>query len=205
MNARVLIIGAILLVGVVAAADHSLAKSHITKAQSQSAEFMVDPSHSVILFKIRHFGVTNFYGRVNNPTGKFLLVDEPGASFVEIEVQTKFIDGGNDARNKFLAGPDFFNPREHPTATFKSREIKRIDESTWEAVGTFRMRGVDVPLTVQLQQYAEVSTSRFGYRAGFEATFVVSRSTFGMTTHLEENMLSDAVEITVSVAGARAS
>lgn len=166
--------------------------------------FSVDPGHSSVIFKVRLHKVANFYGRVNAPQGSFLLTDEPGESFVEVTIATKNIDAGLKARDQYLAGVDFFNAREYPEARFESDEIRRIDETTFEARGAFTMRGVTVPLTVELREYAEADMGRLGYRSGFEAVFPIRRSAFGMTAHLEDGQLGDEVEIIVAIDGGRA-
>lgn len=174
------------------------------RASASAAEnFSVDPGHSTIIFKIRLHKVANFYGRVNAPQGSFLLTDNPDESFVEINIATKNVDGGMKTRDQYLAGVDFFNAREYPDASFKSDSIKRIDAETFEAAGQFTLRGKTIPLTVQLKQYAEAAMGRLGYRAGFEATFTIKRSEFGMTAHLDDEQLGDEVEITVAIDGGR--
>lgn len=171
-------------------------------AAQPEAVYQVDPAHSSIMFKIRHFGLANFYGMVTAPMGTVLL-DVPEAAALEIEIQTKYVEGGNDSRNKFLASPDFFNTREYPKATFKASAIRRIDDTTFEADGEFTMRGVTKPLTITLTGYTERTIEKFGHRCGFETTFTIKRSEFGMTTHFENETLADEVTITVSIEAGR--
>lgn len=164
--------------------------------------YQVDPAHSSIIFKIRHFGIANFYGMVTAPTGS-VLIDDPENPVLDIEIQTKYVNGGNDSRNKFLASPDFFNTREYPKATFKSDKIRKVDDTTYEAEGEFTMRGVTKPLTITLTGYNERTIDKFGHRCGFETTFTVKRSEYGMTTHFENETLADEVTITVSIEAGR--
>ncbi len=168
--------------------------------------FEIDLSHSTMNFRIRHLGVSWFYGRVNMPEGEFLLdANDLSNSHVNISVATKNLDGGNEGRNKFLTGIDFFNVMEFPTAEFKSTSLKPIDKSTWEVTGNFTMHGVTKPITVRLEEYAESPTKKFGFRAGFLCTFTVKRSDYGMSNFMDENMLGDEVQITAAIEGARES
>lgn len=172
-----------------------------TAATADEAVYQIDPAHSSIVFAIRHFGIANFYGMVTAPTGTVLLdADNP---VLDVTILTKYVNGGNDSRNKFLASPDFFNVREYPQATFKSHAIRKIDDTTYEADGTFTMRGVSRPLTVTLTGYGERTVEKFGHRCAFETTFTIKRSQFGMTTHLEDDVLGDDVTITVSIEAGR--
>lgn len=174
----------------------------VASASRSEPVYNVDPAHSSIMFRIRHFGLANFYGMVTAPMGTVLL-DVPEAAALEIEIQTKYVEGGNDSRNKFLASPDFFNTREYPKATFKASAIRRIDDTTFEADGQFTLRGVTRPLTITLTGYTERTIEKFGHRCGFETTFTINRSDYGMTTHFENETLADEVTITVSIEAGR--
>jgi polyisoprenoid-binding protein YceI len=198
--------GALALVAtaVVLAASAPTQRPQDATAHSDPDAFSIDPGHSTLIFKIRLHKVANFYGRVNAPQGSFLLTDDPDESFIEVNIATKNIDGGLKARDQYLAGVDFFNAREYPDASFKSDKIRRIDATTFEAEGEFTMKGVTIPLTVPLTQYAEADMGRLGYRAGFEAVFTIKRSDFGMTAHLDDGQLGDEVQVTVAIDGGRA-
>ncbi len=171
---------------------------------SIATPYEIDIAHSTLNFRIKHFGVCYFFGRINQPEGTFLLdAANPANSHLHVTVAIKNMDAGNDSRNKFLMGLDFFNSVEFPTAEFKSTSIKRIDATTWEATGDFTMRGVKKNITIKLEEYAEAKTSRFGNRAGFLGSFTVKRSDFGMSNFMDENMLGDEVLIFAGIEGAR--
>jgi polyisoprenoid-binding protein YceI len=196
-----IVIGGLCVLGAIAP---KTSESISTSSSVAPEKFGVDPGHSTIIFKIRLHKVANFYGRVNAPQGSFLLTDDPAQSHVEIKIATKNIDGGLKTRNQYLAGVDFFNAREYPEASFKSESVKRVDDDTFEATGSFTMRGKTVPMTVRLEDYGEADMGRLGYRAGFEARFTVKRSDFEMTAHLDDGQLGDEVEIIVAIDGGRA-
>ena len=63
------------------------------------------------------------------------------------------------------------------------------------------MRGVTKEITVMLVDYAELQTTKFGYRGGFETTFTINRLDYGLTEHKDGAMLGLEVQITVSVQG----
>lgn len=178
--------------------------SPLPSALHAVAPFTIDMAHSTLNYRVRHFGVSWFYGRINMPEGSFLLdASEPSASHVTITVELKNMDAGNENRDRFLIGPDFFNAREHPVATFSSTSITKIDDSTWEAAGEFTLRGVTKPVAVKLEEYTELQTAKFGYRAGFLCTFDIKRSDYGMDLFVSDGTLGDLVTITASIEGVR--
>ena len=90
--------------------------------------------------------------------------------------------------------------REHPTAEFKSKTIRRTEKG-YEADGTFTMRGVTKNITVPIADFTTAPTERFGFRGGFECVFTVKRSEFGMDLFIKEGTLGDDVQITASIEG----
>lgn len=172
--------------------------------RAASAVFTVDPVHSTLNYRVRHFGVSWFYGRVNLPEGEFSLDPaDPGSSRVRVVAHLKNMDAGDEGRDRFLQGPDFFNAREFPRAEFVGSGARRLDDGAWEVAGDFTMRGVKRPVTVRLEEYTEAQTTKFGYRAGFLCTFTIKRSDFGMDLFVKEGTLGDEVEITASIEGVR--
>jgi polyisoprenoid-binding protein YceI len=164
--------------------------------------FTVDSTHSTLIYHLRHFGVSDFHGRINLPGGSFRIDDEdPSGSSLHILAEIKNMDTGNDGRDRFLMSPDFFNVREFPTAEFRSTSITRVGEGRYEATGDFTMHGVTKTITVQVAKFTATQTTRFGYRGGFECIFTVNRSEFGMGLFVEEGTLGDEVTIKAAIEG----
>lgn len=169
---------------------------------SAATIFIVDKTRSMVIFRVRDMGVSNFYGRVNAPTGTFTIdPDDPANSSVQIMFELKNMDTGDKNKDRLLLGPQYFNARQYPTAEFKSTSISKIDDSTYEATGAFTMRGATRQITVTLTDYAELQTTKFGYRGGFEATFTIKRLDYGLNEHEDGLMLGLDVRITVSIQG----
>lgn len=166
----------------------------------EAETFEIDPVHSSIVFRIRHFDMANFYGMITGPTGSFSICE--GGS-LDVTIEIKNVDGGNESRNRFLAGPDLFNARDYPTARFTAKRIRDLGDGRFEATGDFTLKGITRELTVELQGYNEREVPRFGHRAAFETTFTIKRTEFGMPTHVEERVLGDEVTLTVSLEGVR--
>lgn len=173
-----------------------------TELSASATAFNIDKTRSVVVYKVRDLGVSNYYGRIKAPTGTFTLDrDNPAASSVVVDIDMKQMDSGDKNRDRLLLGPQYFNARQYPTATFKSTSITKVNDSTFEATGSFTMRGVTKEITATIVDYAELQTTKFGYRGGFETTFTIAREDYGLTEHLDDGMLGIEVEITVAVMG----
>jgi len=193
---------AVLLLGI--CAPMAIPAAIAARAPSAATTFEVDTAHSTIIYRVRHFDVSNFYGRINAPKGSFTInAASPDSSSIDIAIEISNMDAGNDQRDAFLKGADFFNAREYPAARFRSTSFEKVDERTFNVIGEFTMRGVTKPVTVRLTDYTETQTDRFGYRGGFEARFIINRSEFGMTKMIEEKLLGDEVLIIASIEGVK--
>lgn len=164
--------------------------------------YKVDPVHSSVLFRVKHFDVGYFYGRFNAISGTIVLDKQnPSRSSVSLEVRTESVDTNDPKRDGHLKSPDFFNVRQFPVITFKSTSVKPLKANVWEVRGNFTLLGVTRPLTVQVTLTGEGKDAFGNYRVGFETTFDIKRSDFGMKYML--GPLSDEVRIILSVEGVR--
>jgi polyisoprenoid-binding protein YceI len=159
-----------------------------------------DPVHSSVVFRVKHSGVTHFYGRFNDISGSFALDEaDPAKSSLQVEIKAESVDTGNPARDKHVKSPDFLSVKEFPTISFKSREVKQTGDGAYEIAGDLTLHGVTKGLTLKLQRTGSGKDARRNSRlAGFETVFAIQRSEFGMKFALEG--VSDEVQLTVSVA-----
>lgn len=169
---------------------------------SRAAEsFTVDPVHSSVLFRIKHFDVGYIYGRFNQYSGTFAFDDKnPADCKLEMEVKIDSIDSANADRDKHLKGPDFFSAKEFPTMTFKATSMKASDEKNYEVTGDLTIHGVAKQVTVKLERIGTVKDPRSGKpRTGWETTFTIKRSDFGMKYGVPA--IGDEVRVTVAIEG----
>lgn len=164
--------------------------------------YKVDPVHSSVLFRVKHFDTGYFYGRFNAISGTIVFDKQnPSRSSVSLEVRAESVDTNDPKRDGHLKSPDFFNVRQFPVITFKSTSVKPLKANVWEVRGNFTLLGVTRPLTVQVTLTGEGKDPFGNYRVGFETTFDIKRSNFGMKYML--GPLSDEVRIILSVEGIR--
>src|SRR3954447_18901114 len=100
-----------------------LASVIVTATAVAADNYKIDPEHGTVIYRISHFGVGNAYGRFNKPTGS-VAVDNGAPTSFEFEVKTDNVDTANAKRDAHLKSPDFFDAKQFPTITFKSKEVK---------------------------------------------------------------------------------
>lgn len=170
---------------------------------AQAADtYELDAVHSNYLFRVKHLGVSYTYGRFNESSGKFTIDPaDPSKNSIEIEVKTNSIDTANDARDKHLKGPDFFNTVEFPTMTFKSTLFKKKDDGKYEVTGDLTIHGVTKSVTATAVLVGEGKGMRGETRAGWDATLVIDRTDFGMN-YMPDNIGTE-VTLTIAVEGVK--
>jgi len=165
-------------------------------------EYQLDAVHSAIVFKITHDSVGTFLGRFNDLSGKFTLdAEKPDSGSLEFTIKTDSVDTNNADRDKHLRTADFFNTKQFPDSTFKSKSIKKTADG-FEVAGDLTLCGETKPVTVKLTSFKTGTSARSKKAiAGFEANFTINRNDFGITKY--PGGLGDNVAITVGIEGAR--
>jgi polyisoprenoid-binding protein YceI len=165
--------------------------------------FEVDNVHSSVLFKVKHNNVSNFYGRFNEVSGSFhLSKDDASKSSMDIKVKAESVDSNSEGRDKHLNGPDFFSSKEFPEISFVGKAFEKSGENGFSVTGDLTLRGVTKSITAKVEHTGEGPGRRGGTVAGFEATFTIKRSDFGVS-YMVGPGLQDDVTLIVALQGAK--
>jgi polyisoprenoid-binding protein YceI len=175
----------------------------VLSSLAQAAEtYKLDPMHTSIVFRVKHLGVAYVYGRFNGPSGTFVFDEtSPSKSAIEMQAETNNVDTAVEKRDTHLKSPDFFNTGEYPTVSFKSKSVKKLNEAVYEVSGDLTLLGKTRPIMVEVNATAAGKDPWGNFRRGFETSFSIKRSDFGMTFMM--GGVSDEVNLTVSVEGIR--
>ena len=163
--------------------------------------FNIDSVHSTAIFRVQHLGAGNFYGRFNELEGTIDWNAESGPSF-DVTIKIESVDSGSEALDRHLKNADFFDAKQFPTMTFKSTGAKKLGDD-WRVMGEMTMHGVTKAVEVDMEFVGRADFGR-GDRVGFETSFTVKRSDFGMNWGVEKGSLGDATKIIVSLEGIKA-
>ncbi|MBX3395561.1 MAG: YceI family protein [Phycisphaerae bacterium] len=152
-----------------------------TNANNAEPEnYKIDNSHSSVHFRIKHLGVSYCYGRFNEIDGR-LTMSGDDKNALEITIKADSIDSNDKKRDDHLRGPDFFNVKQFPVISFKSSEFKKSGTDQFKVTGDLTMHGVTKSVTVTLDHIGSGKDPWGGQRTGFEGTFEVKRSDFGIS------------------------
>lgn len=167
----------------------------------QAADYRIDPGHSFVRFKIQHLGYSWMWGRFNDVEGNFAYDSaNPGASNIELTIQTASVDTNHAERDKHLRSDDFLDVKHYPTATFKSTKFTP-DGTGGTLQGELTLHGVTRPISVRVDKIGEGPDPWGGYRAGFLGTASLNRGDFGMRYDLGPK--SESMDFELGIEGIR--
>ncbi|MEY2518300.1 MAG: hypothetical protein QOF24_59 [Verrucomicrobiota bacterium] len=169
--------------------------------------FKIDPSHSMIVFKVRHMlgtakgNFTKFSGTIDVDR------EHPEQSSVNVTIQAASIDTAITKRDDHLRG-ELFDVAKYPEITFKSRRVKQTGANSGEIAGDLTMHGVTRAITLNVQllsnseALAKSPTSRWRV-----TTAPIKRSQFGLVFSRSAetvSMISDDVSVDIEIEATRA-
>jgi polyisoprenoid-binding protein YceI len=168
-------------------------------APARAENYKIDPTHSSLIFRVKHMGVGHIYGRFNDFSGSFSFEGKGGA--LEVEIKAVSVDTNNKDRDAHLRKADFFNAPEFPKIAFKSTSVKALNALNYEVTGNLTLHGVTKSVTAKLERIGTGKGPRGAVISGFETTFTLKRSDFGMKFGVPA--IGDEVRITLAAEGIR--
>ncbi len=177
------------------------ASRHEEKRLDAGGAYAVDLVHSTVLFKCLHAGTSWSFGRFDDFSGDFQLdLAHPEKSRVQITIQTKSVNTNAKDRDEHLRGPDFFDVKQFPTATFVSTAVAKKGDKTYAVTGDLTLHGTKKSVTIDMEHTGSIDAPPpLGKRTGFYGTLKLPRADYGIT--YGQGMLGDDVELMLSIEG----
>ncbi len=173
-------------------------------AHAAPEAYVLDSSHSQIVFSYDHLGYSTGYGMFSGFSGEIAFdAEDPAASSVRVSMPTRSMLTGWEARFQHLMSGDFFGADEDDMITFTSTGIEVTGETTARITGELTMNDVtkEVVLDATLNQASEHPMEGKPW-AGFDATTTLLRSDFGLGMFAP--FVSDEVAVVISLEAMKA-
>ena len=168
-------------------------------AFASSQSYVLDSSHSQIVFSYDHLGYSTTYGMFSGFEGtiEFDKAD-PAASSVSVSFPVRTMLTGWEARFQHFMSGDFFDAAEDEMVTFTSTSIEVTGDNTALITGDLTLNGVtkSVVLDTVLNQAAEHPMSN-NAALGITATTTLIRTDYDVGNFAP--FVSDEVEVTISL------
>jgi polyisoprenoid-binding protein YceI len=166
----------------------------------EKTTWKIDPTHSEVLFKVKHLMITTVTGHFKTFN---LDVETEGddftkASKIDFTADIESISTNNEQRDGHLRSPDFFDAATHPQLHFAGKNFSN-DGDDLKLTGDLTIRGTTRPVTVNVE-YAGIVVDPYGQtKAGFTVDGKISRKEFGLTwsavTEAGAVVVSDDIKI----------
>lgn len=166
--------------------------------------YVLDPSHSQILFSYNHLGFSTTYGLFSGFDGKIAFDQaEPAKSSVEVSFPVKTMLTGWQERFDHFMTKDFFDATDDEMVTFKSTAIEVTGEKTAKITGDLTLNGVtkSIVLDAALTQAGEHPMAKKPW-AGFTGTTTLLRTDYNLGMFAP--YVSDEVQVTISIEAMKA-
>jgi polyisoprenoid-binding protein YceI len=149
-----------------------------------AAEYQIDASHSDVLFKVKHMGISTVTGSFAEFSGSFDVDPKKiGESKGSLTIKTASVNTNNAKRDGHLKSDDFFNAEKYPDITFKSKSVRNINmkDSTCDLVGDLTIRDVTKEIVLKVKGTGILARDPWGMeRAAFTATGRINRLDYNL-------------------------
>jgi polyisoprenoid-binding protein YceI len=172
----------------------------VVTASAQSTAWTIDKNHTQANFQIRHMGISTVRGSISGASGKIVWnAQDPTKSRVDATLDATTVSTNNEARDKHLKSPDFFNVEKNPTITFKSTSVAQ-QGGKLKITGDLTLAGVTKPVTLDVDGPAPPQKGMGGKTVtGFSASGVIKRSDFNFGSKFSAPVLGDDVNFTIDI------
>ena len=150
---------------------------------SLAATWKSDPSHAGVQFAVSHLMVSTVRGTFDAFDVTVVLdEDDVARSSVEATIETASVNTRNEKRDAHLRGPDFFDVAVHPTMTFRSTQVEKIEDTRYRVTGDLTLCGVTRQVVLDVRGSPRPITDPRGIRRmGGSVTTTIHRPDFGLT------------------------
>ena len=171
----------------------------IDVARVTAGTYQADPSHSLVGFRVNHFGFNDYFGVFGDVAGT-LVIDpaNPNAAKVDVTIPLSGLSTASTKLTEHMSGADFFDSAQFPSVRFVSTKVTA--KGTGAMIeGDLTIRGVTKSVTLDAK-FTGAGTNPYSKKetAGFAATTAIKRSDFGMNAAVP--LVSDEVRLDITAA-----
>ena len=164
-----------------------------------AGNYTVEGTHTQVVFKYKHFGLTDNMGLISGGTGTLVLDPKaPGNAKLSVEMPINTMHTTIAKLDEEFQSAKFFDAAKFPTAKFESTSVTVNGEEATVA-GNLTIKGVTKPVTLKAEfEAAGVNPFNKKETVAFEGSTTIKRSDFGLGAAVP--LVGDEVELEIVVA-----
>ncbi len=147
-----------------------------------TTNWVLDPTHSEVQFKIKHLMITNVTGSFTSFEVNATTEDEDfSKAKISFKAQVNSINTNNEQRDAHLKSADFFEAEKYPVITFTAIKADNVDiDGTFNLYGDLTIKDVTKGIKLNVE-FGGVTKDPYGNtKAGFTITGKINRKDFGL-------------------------
>ncbi len=172
---------------------------------SQAATWKSDPTHASVQFAVSHLMVSTVRGTFDTfDVTATIDENDVSRSSVEATIEVASVNTRNEKRDDHLKGADFFDVATHPTLTFKSKAVEKVQDNAYKVTGDLTLMGVTKEVVLEVTGSPKAMKDPWGNsRVGGTATTTINRTDYGLKYNsvLDSGgvAIGEEVEITIDI------
>ncbi len=166
-------------------------------SRAQVPVFTITPEESDVKFFVKASVAIDGKFKKWEATLTFSSTDAT-SGVLDIKIYADSVDTGSSMKDDKLKSKDFFNAKDDPYITFHSTKVVQTSPTTFDVQGTFTIRGVSKPETLNLTINAKEKGTGTGHVKG---TMAFDRKEFGINSGIPFIKIADRVEVDVALQG----
>jgi polyisoprenoid-binding protein YceI len=165
--------------------------------------FIIDPLHSEIGFKIKHLMISTVTGGFQKFDATMeSATDDFTDAKIKFSADVSTITTNITDRDNHLKSPDFFDAEKYPNIIFESTKVEKLDEG-YSVSGNLTIKEVSLPVTLK-GEYNGSDVDAYGQtKYGFELAGKISRKDWGLNFNLAGGkgslLIGDDVLLIISI------
>lgn len=169
----------------------------------ENINWVIDPAHSAVQFKVKHLMIATLTGRFDEITGTVEASDNFENAKFSFSANVNSINTNDEHRDTHLKSADFFEAEKFPKLSFTSTRFTKTANTKFELTGNLTIKDVTKPVVLSVE-YGGMATDPWGnVKAGFELKGKINRKDFGLlwndTIEAGGTMVSEEVALIANI------
>ncbi|MEP7320439.1 MAG: YceI family protein [Saprospiraceae bacterium] len=174
----------------------------LTPSVSKQTIWSLDPSHSELIFKVKHLMIANVKGEFRKFQAEIKGNDFTTAK-IHATIDATSIFTNDDSRDGHLKSSDFFDVENYPELNFTGKSFNKINEENYVLTGMLTIKDISKEVTLDVE-FGGINKDPWGNeKAGFTLHGKINRKDWGLNWNaaLETGgvLVSDEVKISAEL------